>query len=324
MARQPRLQFSGAHYLIFNRGDDGRRIFMQHDGAALFQEALAEACRRNGWRLFAYAVLKNRYYLVIETPKGNLTEGMQWLQSAFSNRLNLRRRSSGHIFSGRYKAQLIEPNHHLLSAVDFVHLSPVRLKLCEWENMDSYNCFSYSQYAHRGPMRSSLLCEPWLKHLGVFYEDPARVWPMYRNHLINVQESFDKDDITPRKFLSGWVIGSKDYKKQMVAKLKEGSQIKDWGGSSMREINELEWESLLEKCLDRLSKDSDDVSGDRKSATWKIAIAAYLKNHTSVSNPWIGKNLNMGAPAAVSRYVGTYLRSNGKEDPDYVSLAGVE
>ncbi|MEM9159884.1 MAG: hypothetical protein AAGB46_12630, partial [Verrucomicrobiota bacterium] len=303
-----------------NRGDNGRQIFRQDDSAELFQQALAGACQRNGWNLYAYAILNNRYYLVIETPGGNLTEGMQWLQSAFSNRLNLKRRTRGHIFSGRYKAQIIEPNDNLLKAVDFVHNAAVRVNVCDYDYLEHYKYCSFHQYAKRGSMRPYLSCEKWLKHLGVFYEDVNRVWPMYRNYLMDVLEKNRQAGMHARRFLSGWVIGSKEFKKKMVAMLKEGNGIKDWGGSAMREINEIEWETLMEKCLERIDRTQDDVERDRKSADWKVAVAAYMKRKTGVSNPWLGRYLNMGAPAAVSRYVGSFVRGQPNQNREYASL----
>ncbi len=38
----------------------------------------------------------------------------------------------------------------------------------------------------------------------------------------------------------------------------------------------------------------------RKSAPWKVAIAAYLKATTDVSNPWLATQLNMGSPFYVT------------------------
>ena len=46
--------------------------------------------------------------MVLQTPDGNLLEGMRWLLSTYSNGFNHRPRLCGHLFSGRYKALLVE------------------------------------------------------------------------------------------------------------------------------------------------------------------------------------------------------------------------
>ena len=51
--------------------------------------------------------MSNHYHLVVETPKGNLVEGMGWLQSTFANRFNRFRGENGHVFQGRYKALIL-------------------------------------------------------------------------------------------------------------------------------------------------------------------------------------------------------------------------
>jgi hypothetical protein len=48
--------------------------------------------------------MTNHFHLIIETPNANLVEGMRWLLSSYTLRLNRRHRLYGHVFSGRYKA----------------------------------------------------------------------------------------------------------------------------------------------------------------------------------------------------------------------------
>ena len=72
--------------------------------------------------------MSNHFHLVLETPNANLVEGMRWLQSTYTNRLNHRHKLFGHVFSGRYKAVLVEGsgNGYLRTVCDYVHLNPVR------------------------------------------------------------------------------------------------------------------------------------------------------------------------------------------------------
>ncbi len=55
-------------------GDHGQETGVE------FEKALFEACECCGWRLHAYVIMSNHYHLGLETPNGNLLEGMRWLR----------------------------------------------------------------------------------------------------------------------------------------------------------------------------------------------------------------------------------------------------
>jgi putative transposase len=93
--------------------------------------------------------MRNHYHLVVETPNANLVPGMAWLQSTYTIRLNKRHQLTGHVLSGRYKAQIVEGsgNGYLRTACDYVHLNPVRARLLAPEDrLMAYPWSSYPLY----------------------------------------------------------------------------------------------------------------------------------------------------------------------------------
>jgi REP element-mobilizing transposase RayT len=77
--------------------------------------------------------MSNHYNLLLETPEANLVVGMKWFQGTYSIRFNLRREKRGHVFQGRYKAVLVDPEErsYLPTVSDYIHLNPVRAGLLE-------------------------------------------------------------------------------------------------------------------------------------------------------------------------------------------------
>src|SRR5947207_9853082 len=75
--------------------------------------------------------VSNHFHLVVETPKPNLVEGMKWFLGTYTSRFNRRHRLFGHLFSGRYKALVVDGSGsgYLKSVCDYVHLNPVRARL---------------------------------------------------------------------------------------------------------------------------------------------------------------------------------------------------
>ena len=53
-------------------------------------------------------------HLCMELPEGNLVRGMHWFQVTYTTRFNARHRLAGHVFAGRYKALVIDPEERSL------------------------------------------------------------------------------------------------------------------------------------------------------------------------------------------------------------------
>jgi len=51
----------------------------------------------------------NHFHLVLQTPLANLVAGMKWFLGTSTSRFNRRHKLFGHLFSGRYKALLVDP-----------------------------------------------------------------------------------------------------------------------------------------------------------------------------------------------------------------------
>jgi len=73
----------------------------------------------------------NHFHLAIETPHPNLVLGMKWFLGTYTSRFNRRHKLFGHLFSGRYKALVVDGsgNGYLKTVCDYVHLYPVWAKL---------------------------------------------------------------------------------------------------------------------------------------------------------------------------------------------------
>jgi REP element-mobilizing transposase RayT len=100
-----------------------------------FIKTLAEACGKTGFEIHANCLRSNHFHLVVETPHGNLVAGMRWFLSAYTLRFNLRHQRFGHVFSGRYKALMVDGsgNGYLRTVCNYVHLNPVRARLLRAE-----------------------------------------------------------------------------------------------------------------------------------------------------------------------------------------------
>jgi REP element-mobilizing transposase RayT len=130
MPRPHRVEVAGGFFHITSRGNRQQAIaFDDHDRRALLG-ILGATVSRQSWRCHAFCLMPNHIHLVIETPKPNLSAGMQLLCGKYGQRLNLRHGLTGHLFQGRFHSRLVESDAHFLELARYVVLNPTRAGLC--------------------------------------------------------------------------------------------------------------------------------------------------------------------------------------------------
>jgi putative transposase len=136
MARPPRPLFVEATYHVAAKRCAGGALFADsHDRATLIA-ILSAVVRRHAWKCMSYCLMTTHFHLLLTTPNADLNAGMQRLNGHYATSFNRRHGGSGHVFGGRYHAELIQSDGHLLESTRYVALNPVRAGLCvspdEW------------------------------------------------------------------------------------------------------------------------------------------------------------------------------------------------
>jgi putative transposase len=150
MPRKARVEFAGAAYHLLDRGDHREPIFRDERDREIFLTTLGQVCARTGWRVHAWVLMTNHYHLLVETPQPNLVAGMRWFQTTYTVRFNRRHHLSGHLFQGRYKAVVVNPDEdgYFVTLSDYIHLNPVRARMIALDGrLFDYRWSSYRWYA---------------------------------------------------------------------------------------------------------------------------------------------------------------------------------
>ena len=184
-------------------------------------KTLAESCQKTDWQVHAYCLMRNHFHLVLETPNANLVDGMRWFLSAYTIRLNHRQKLWGHVFSGRYKALIVEGsgNGYLKTACDYVHLNPVRAHLLgSEERLLAYPWSSFGWYLaapdHRpGWMRVDRL----LGEHGIQQDSAAGRQEFERHMEARRLEEADEEELKPLR--RGWCLGSEQFRQEMLERM---------------------------------------------------------------------------------------------------------
>lgn len=144
MGRALRIEYPGAHYHVTSRGNERKEVFRSQKDREQFLSYLESAVNRYGAVIHAYCLMTNHYHLLIETPDGNLAKIMQHINGAYTNYFNMKRKRSGHLFQGRYKAIVIEADEYAAQLSRYIHLNPVRVGMVS--RPEDYRWSSYPDY----------------------------------------------------------------------------------------------------------------------------------------------------------------------------------
>jgi len=130
MARPLRIQFAGAFYHVFCRGNKRQRIFLDDDDRHWFLKVLRESINIYHVHLYCYVLMDNHFHLVLQTSRANLGEFMRRFNVSYTGWFNYHHNTCGHLYQGRYKSLLIDADNYLLEVSRYIHLNPVRKSKC--------------------------------------------------------------------------------------------------------------------------------------------------------------------------------------------------
>jgi len=111
----------------------------------------------------------------------------------------------------------------------------------------------------------------------------------------------------------GWALGSADFKANLIADHVLPETSRAWDLVGAREIREVKRAGALAGALRLLGRTAAEASADRKSAPWKVAVAAHLKATTQADNRWLAARLHLGSPTGVSFLTGKLRRGQSPE-----------
>ena len=301
-----------AVYHVISRGNYRADVFGKEATRAAFLKCLDEACGKSGWRVYAWCVMSNHYHLCVRTPSANLVAGMKGLQATFSLRFNRLRSERGHVFQGRYKALLVDPDS-VGAACHYIHLNPVRARMRTMATLADWPWTSAPWLMAPRERKAWFSPEACLMHTGGLNDMPADR-RRYLDYLGWLQEDDEGQKALRFESMSkGWAVGESDFKKELV-RLYEGVEAGLLQGGD-RQLAEEMWEARAAICLKAVAKSEKAVAEEPKGAPWKVAVAAVMKTTTTASNPWIAKRLNMGSPFRLSRLVSDCRANPSRYEP---------
>ena len=260
MARALRVLVPGAWYHVVNRGIERRLIFYGEAYYKKFEELLGLLVEQFGVRIHSYVLMPNHYHLQVETPRGNLSEAIRWLNVSYAVWLNRQRGRVGPLFQGRFKAMLHDPDESGFKIQEYIHLNPVRVRRFGTSRSDGieepstqkiegmlkelkeYRWSSFCAYA-------GLVSRPrWLHAEETLRELPGRTLRLkqryYREHFVEMIGAGDFGIGWKETLATELAMGSEDFVKS-VRQLIKGDRNEQ---KALRQLESLpiSWQGITE------------------------------------------------------------------------------
>jgi len=162
----------GGWYHITSRGNERKAIYRNDRDRRHFLELLAGMVELFRIRLHAFVLMDNHYHLLIELSEANLSRAVQWLNVSYGVWFNRKHQRVGHLFQGRFKSVLVNPDEWALSLSRYIHVNPVRVGRLGLSKTDR-------QRMHAGAARAP---EPEVVHRRIALLREHR-WSSYRAYI---------------------------------------------------------------------------------------------------------------------------------------------
>lgn len=302
MTRPLRIEYPGAIYHVLSRGDRQEPIVSGDSDRSLFLDLLGRSCKRTAWQVHAFVLMTNHFHLVVETPRANLSAGMQWLLGRYTQQFNQRHRLCGHLFSGRYKALLVDhrKGQYLRQVCDYVHLNPARARILRAKQpLQSYLWSSYPLYL-RNPKKRPV----WLRTDRLLGEHGlAKDRPHDRSEFSRRTEAIRQDANDPQRHLKSirrsWKLGAEDFLDWILERVEIHTE-KEHPRLDRDQTEEGKALRIIRQEMNRLGWTKAELEQQRKGDPRKVALAQRLRAETAVTLKWIAHTLHMGTHTYVA------------------------
>ncbi len=213
MGRPLRITYPGAHYHVTSRGNEQKDIYKSRRDREQFLSYLESSVVRYGAKIHAYCLMTNHYHLLLETPEGNLPEILRHINGAYTNYYNTKRKRSGHLFQGRYKAILVEADEYLLELTRYIHLNPVRCGMVT--KPEDHPWSSYKDYIG-GRLKPAWLCtDTVLAHFG-----GGKNYCQFVEHILGMEYESPLKNV-----IASTLLGSDPFIQEIIAMHLDGKQV---------------------------------------------------------------------------------------------------
>jgi putative transposase len=190
-------------YHVMSRGNRKSPIFDYDADRERFLQIVGTASERYELRCLAYCLMGNHYHQVINTPRGNLSAAMRYINGVYAQNSNRRQGRTGRMFGAPFKSIVIENDFYLRAVIRYVVRNPVEAQLAP--EPSAWKWSSYQATAGWASVPELLVLDwmPWVfdsnsvdecqRRFRAFVNDPAEGDEMNPDIAVLGSRAFEAD-----------------------------------------------------------------------------------------------------------------------------------
>ena len=132
MPRPFRLKTNFSIYHIMIRCVDGILLFKDDQDRDQFLLRIKRYKKRYGFKLYAFCLMDNHAHMVIDAAGADITKIMHGINLSYAKYYNRKYKRRGHVFSDRFRSEIIDKDNYILQASKYIHKNPRKLR--NWSN----------------------------------------------------------------------------------------------------------------------------------------------------------------------------------------------
>jgi putative transposase len=161
----------GVAHHVTQRGNRRQPIFFADEDYQKYRYLLTRACFEHRLDILVYCLMPNHVHLIaVPEAEDSLRLAIGETHRSYTAWINLKNGWTGHLWQGRFNSCPMD-EHHLLAAVRYVGLNPVRAQLCarpedyRYSSVRSHILGTEDKLINPSPLNS--LIDDWKEFLGV-------------------------------------------------------------------------------------------------------------------------------------------------------------
>jgi REP element-mobilizing transposase RayT len=192
-----------------SRGNAKMRIFLDDADYRQFVYLLGDVVEEFAIECWNYCLMPNHYHATLQPTQPNLSQAIRRLNGVYGHWWNRRHQRVGHVFQGRFKAQVVDHDGYLLALSRYVVMNPVRAGLVE--TPEKWPWSSYRASAGLEPPPAFLATDSTLR---LFGDGPEA---LQRTCFANAMTTSDEGSVVVDRIRSNErVLGSREFKDRVA------------------------------------------------------------------------------------------------------------
>ncbi len=303
MSRPLRIEYDDAFYHIIARGERLETIFTSTADKDKFLIKVGETAEKYQLLIHAYVLMDNHYHLLVETPQGNLSQAMHYLNASYSNWFRYKYKIVGSVFQGRYKAILVEKDEYLKVLSAYIHLNPVRAGMVTEPSLYKYS--SYRFYSQKLKQPAFLRTMDLLEMFNGKSSEYSKFVASYdkKGSEIDPEEIYGKNSL----------LGSEAFLRKAFKEVREaGGALNEREQPDAREMKLVNADDILEIILADMRIKEEAIWKKKRGNVYRKLLIYGLRRYTANSLKEIGAIVKMdySAVSALARRFEEEMKTN--------------